>query len=218
MTLPVLYNPGMYDQIFHNLRTPLDWRSNFFRTIKLAKMFEYKRMSLPENMKGAPPTRAEDFPPIGMGPAVWGPIFWKMMHIVTIGYSHFPTEEEQRAAINFFESLQYMIPCPICKEHYKANLAKFPVANVVDSKEKLIRWLFDMHNTINMQLGKPEITWREFVYSMINLAVLPKFSFETATSNQDGRSLFDTQSLLYMVAGIGMGVGGYIAYKHYTKS
>ena len=168
-------------------------------------------MSLPENMKGAPPPQLDNFPPIGMGPAVWGPIFWMTMHIVTLGYPHLPTEEEQKAAINFFESLQYMIPCPICKEHYKANLEKLPVRDVVADKQTLIRWLFNMHNLINTQLGKSEITWQEFVYSMAELSVLPKFSFKQK------QSFFDTQSLLYLVAGIGLGVGGYMAYKYYVK-
>ena len=171
-------------------------------------------LQLPENLKGTPPPQVDNFPPIGMGPAVWGPIFWTTMHIATIGYPSFPTDEEQKAAINFFESLQYMIPCPICKEHYKANLKNFPVNTVVDDKQKLIRWLFNMHNTINKQLGKSEITWREFVYFIANLATLPKFSFQEATQSQKA-SYFDTQSLLYLVAGIGLGVGGYIAYKHY---
>ena len=169
------------------------------------------RPPLPDNMKGEPPQRMEAFPPIGMGPAVWGPIFWMTMHIVTIGYSPFPREEEKAAAINFFESLQYVIPCPICKEHYKANLKESPVRDAVGDKQTLIRWLFNMHNKINQQLKKPTITWQEFVHSVVGLSRLSRFSFQEVSE----RPFFDTQSLLYMVAGIGLGVGGYLAYKHY---
>jgi hypothetical protein len=71
-----------------------------------------------------------------------------------------------------------------------------------------------MHNTINKQLGKREISWREFIYFIVGLSVLPKFSFTDAAAAQQG-SYFNTQSLLYLVAGIGLGVGGYLAYKHY---
>jgi hypothetical protein len=168
-------------------------------------------VELPDNMKGSPPQREEAFPPIGMGPAVWGPIFWTTMHIITIGYSSFPREEEKAAAINFFESLQYVIPCPICKEHYKANLKEFPVRDAVGDKQTLIRWLFNMHNTINQQLNKPKITWHEFIHSVVGLSKLSRFSFQEVSE----RPYFDTQSLLYLVAGIGLGVGGYLAYKHY---
>jgi len=190
--------------------------------VKPQKIVEQKRMSdakleLPENLKGTPPPKTDNFPPIGMGPAVWGPIFWKTMHIVTIGYPSFPTEDEQKAAIDFFESLQFMIPCPICKEHYKMNLQKFPIKDAVTDKQRLIRWLFNMHNTINAQLGKSEITWREFVFSIVELSVIPKFSFQEAAEAQRGRSFLDTQSLLFLIAGIGIGVGGYMMYKHYSK-
>ena len=68
-----------------------------------------------------------------------------------------------------------------------------------------------MHNTINQQLKKPTITWREFVQSVVGLSKLSRFSFQEVSE----RPYFDTQSLLYLVAGIGLGVGGYLAYKHY---
>ena len=58
------------------------------------------------------------FPQIGMGPDVWGPLFWSTMHIVTLGYAETPTKEEQDAATQFFNSLAIVIPCPICRAHY----------------------------------------------------------------------------------------------------
>jgi len=175
------------------------------------------KLELPENMKGVPPAPQDEFPPIGMGPAVWGPIFWRTMHLVTIGYPAFPSKDEQIAAVAFFDSLQFMIPCPICKEHYKDNLKNFPVTDAVENKQKLIRWLFDLHNTINTQLGKPAISWREFVYSIAELAVLPKFSFTDAINAQRPSMMPNTQSLLFLVAGIGLGAAGYYAYKHFLN-
>jgi FAD-linked sulfhydryl oxidase len=215
-TLPARDNPGMYDQIYHNLHTPLPKRIKFFRLTNLAKISNYKRMSLPESMKQPPPPQEEKFPPIGMGPSVWGPIFWTTMHIVSLGYSNFPAEEEKIAAINFFESLQYMIPCPICKEHYKINLDKMPVKDAVHSKQALIRWMFNMHNEVNKQLNKPEFAWKDFIHAMGRLSQMGEFSFSQAAA-ADGRSLLDTQSLLYLAAGIGIGAVAFAAYKHYVK-
>jgi hypothetical protein len=97
------------------------------------------------------------------------------------------------------------------------NLQKFPIKDAVTDKQRLIRWLFNMHNTINTQLGKSEVTWREFVLSIVELSVLQKFSFQEAAESQRGRSFVDTQSLLFLIAGIGIGVGGYMMYKHYSK-
>lgn len=97
------------------------------------------------------------------------------------------------------------------------NLQKLPIKDAVVDKQHLIRWLFNMHNTINAQLGKSEITWREFVFSIVDLSVMQKFSFQEAAEAQRGRSFLDTQSLLFLIAGIGIGVGGYMVYKHYSK-
>ena len=174
-------------------------------------------MTLPENMKHSPSPTQESFPPIGMGPSVWGPIFWKTMHIVSLGYSNFPTETEQQAAIHFFESLQYMIPCPICKEHYKHNLELMPVKDAIKNKQTLIRWMYNMHNAVNKQLGKPEYSWRDFIYFTARLSQLGAFSFEEVLESAGGRSYLDAQSLLYLVAGIGIGAVAFAAYKHYLK-
>lgn len=175
-------------------------------------------LELPTNMKQPPPATeaVESFPPIGMGPSVWGPIFWTTMHIVTLGYPGFPSEQEQTAAINFFESLQYTIPCPICKEHYKFNLEKMPVKDAVHNKQALIRWMFNVHNEVNKQLGKSEFAWKDFIYSMARLSQMSEFSFERKATT-DVRSLMDVQSLLYLAAGVGIGAVAFAAYKHYSK-
>ena len=83
------------------------------------------------------------FPPLGMSPAVWGPIFWSTMHIVSLGYSNTPTEEEQRAATQFYESLAYVIPCPICKDHYRHFLQEMPPT--VNNRDALVAWVFTIH-------------------------------------------------------------------------
>ena len=110
---------------------------------------------------------------MGMGPAVWGPIFWTTMHIVTLGYSHTPTEQEKTAAKNFFESLAHVIPCPICKAHYSEVLAESPPA--VNSRNDLVDWLFNLHNKVNVKLGKSEITFETFVAKMRALSHMERF-------------------------------------------
>lgn len=125
------------------------------------------------------------FPPIGMSPSVWGPIFWTTMHIVTLGYPPNPSKEEQVSAANFFNSLAHMIPCPICKTHYSHFLAQEPVENAVTSRDALINWCFDLHNKVNQKLDKPTITFEQFIANMISLSnqthiALPPSAFHTS--------------------------------------
>lgn len=106
------------------------------------------------------------FPPIGMGPDVWGPIFWATMHIASLGYSQTPTKEEQEAAIAFYRSLSEMIPCPICKVHYKKLLNTLPIESAVKNRDTLVFWVFAIHNKVNVQLRKPEITFYQYIQNM----------------------------------------------------
>jgi len=144
------------------------------------------------------------FPPIGMPPSIWGPIFWQTMHIVTLGYSETPSKEEQVAAIQFFEGLRQMIPCPICKEHYAQHLDISPVSAVVGSRTALIYWMFILHNKVNVQLGKPEFTWSQFIDRTRKLSNLSSIQFEQPSY---------MPLALALLIGIGIGIGGHILYK-----
>lgn len=138
------------------------------------------------------------FPEIGMSPSVWGPIVWTTMHIVSLGYSHSPNAEEKQAAIDFYQSLVHMIPCPICREHYKMFLAKYPVKDAVGNRNDLIYWVFMIHNKVNEQLGKPVLSMEQYIHKM------------TYLSNQHSLSLPSEVSLhsTYLLgAGILLGLG-----------
>ena len=111
-------------------------------------------------------TETKTFPPIGMGPETWGPIFWTTMHIVTLGYPASPSAEEKAGAAAFFNSLRTMIPCPICREHYGAFLAESPVEAATHSRDALVFWAFALHNKVNDRLGKRQISWEEFITHM----------------------------------------------------
>ena len=84
-----------------------------------------------------------------MNPKIWGPSAWLFLHTVTFNYPNNPTEEDKRNYLTFFNSLKHIIPCPLCKEHYIENLKNIPIN--LDSKDKLIEWLFDVHNSVNKQ-------------------------------------------------------------------
>jgi len=92
-------------------------------------------------------------------PTVWGPFFWHTIHIAALGYPKEPTYTEKRAAKEFFESLQFMIPCGVCREHYSKHLQANPISTFLDRRQDLFRWTIDIHNEVNKTLNKP--TWTE---------------------------------------------------------
>jgi hypothetical protein len=94
-------------------------------------------------------------------PSVWGPFFWHTIHIVALGYPKNPTYTDKKCAKEFYESLAFLIPCSICREHYKEHLQAKPIAPFLDSRTDLIKWTIQIHNKVNQMLGKPEWTLEE---------------------------------------------------------
>jgi hypothetical protein len=95
-------------------------------------------------------------------PEIWGPIFWAMMHIVSMAYPDDPTYSEKRAAKDLFNALAQLLPCPVCRTHYKETIQKIPVETWLDNRTSLIEWVWMVHNAVNERLGKPTITQTEF--------------------------------------------------------
>lgn len=63
----------------------------------------------------------------------------------------------------FLESLQTLVPCPICREHYKSHLVKMPIGPSLDNRKDLFRWTIDLHNEVNKMLGKREYSETEVI-------------------------------------------------------
>jgi hypothetical protein len=85
------------------------------------------------------------------------------MHIVAIGYSKHPTYTDKKCAKEFFESLTFLIPCSVCREHYKEHLSSKPITPFLDSREDLLKWTIDIHNKVNKLTNKPQWTEQEVI-------------------------------------------------------
>jgi hypothetical protein len=96
-------------------------------------------------------------------PTAWGPFFWHTMHIVALGYPSKAAYSHKKAAKDFFESLQFLIPCPICREHYSQFLHEHPITPFLDRRDDLFKWTVLIHNEVNTKLGKPRVTELESI-------------------------------------------------------
>lgn len=82
-----------------------------------------------------------------------------------------------------------------------------PVENHVANRDALVKWLFDVHNNVNKQLGKSEITWEQYIEQVKKLHAMSSLTFFETPS--------DTQSIILAgVAGIAVGVAGSYAVNH----
>ena len=96
-----------------------------------------------------------------MEPKIWGNHAWLFLHTITLHYPDNPTEFDKEKYKKFFESLSHVIPCDICKSHYKQNIKKYPIQ--LESKETLTRWLHKIHNIVNVKNGIEEFSYDEFI-------------------------------------------------------
>jgi len=149
-------------------------------------------------------------------PEVWGPFFWHTIHVAALGYSQEPNYSEKKAMKEFFESLQILIPCPICRDHYKSHMAKMPIGPSLDNRKDLFRWTVDLHNEVNEMLGKRKYTETEIIQYYTRLGARGRSPVVTAQDFMEA----DQQAMLKGVAaGIAVSaILGGILYLNLPKS
>jgi Erv1 / Alr family len=104
----------------------------------------------------------------GITNSIWGPIYWKMFHYMTLTYPIVPTQNHIEKIKYFFcELVPVILPCHVCRNHYQKNLDLNPLTEETASiKFKLVMWLLNMHNYVNKQLGKDEMSYEESLVSL----------------------------------------------------
>ena len=89
--------------------------------------------------------------------AEWGPITWDILHGLAERSggctNKLIQEDEKRHWISLFDSIEKMIPCTICREHYKTFLLNRPVNSIIDSpyeslKPFVKKWFWTLHGEI----------------------------------------------------------------------
>ena len=94
----------------------------------------------------------------GMLTYVWGPGLWHALHTMSFNYPVKPSKEDKINYFTYFKSLVNTLPCKYCRENYKKNTSKGSKTHLsmstMKDRETLSRWLFNLHEKINTNLGK----------------------------------------------------------------
>ena len=102
-----------------------------------------------------------------------------------------------------------LIPCPVCREHYKEHLKKLPLSPHLDRRDDLFRWTVQLHNEVNQMLGKPQVTEMESInyYTRIGARERSPFITNVDLEEIDARSMMKGAIL---GAGIVAVAGGFL--------
>lgn len=95
---------------------------------------------------------------MGLAPDHWGPHLWAAIHLICLGAPETLDASQQQAYRDFFHALPSVLPCVTCAEHLRANLKTIPIDNALASNTDLFSWSVNLHNLVNSQLKKPNMT------------------------------------------------------------
>ena len=94
---------------------------------------------------------------MGIHSKVWGQYLWRTLHTITYTFDpKMPTTLREKY-VKFFHVLKDFIPCPICRAHYTKRCELNPPEKNMKSTDTIVGWLNNLHNEINVGLGKPNI-------------------------------------------------------------
>lgn len=88
----------------------------------------------------------------------WHESFWTFLHTITFWITSDKNEEDIQ---NFINSLIVTIPCEECRKHYTELIKSHPLPFNNNDNYKYFKWSVDIHNTVNKQLNKPQISYEE---------------------------------------------------------
>jgi len=111
-----------------------------------------------------------------MKPEIWGPHFWYILHIISFEYPLNPTEYDKRIYHDFYTSLKDVIPCEMCKKHYRNHIHKYPLTPHLDTRDTLIKWVIQVHNFVNASIGKPVMSIEQVMEVYSNLTPVSPFA------------------------------------------
>ena len=91
----------------------------------------------------------------GMLTAIWGPPMWHTLHTISFNYPVKPSKEQKDNYYQYFLTLQHILPCKYCRENLKKNLKNKPLQLCdMKNRETYSRFIYELHERINSQLGK----------------------------------------------------------------
>jgi hypothetical protein len=99
-----------------------------------------------------------------MNQNIWGPHLWFVLHTITFNYPVKPTIEDKKNYKTFLLSLEHILPCNICRRHFKRHIQENPPYTALKSRDSFIKWMIDLHNEVNGETGKKSTyTYKEIL-------------------------------------------------------
>ena len=98
-----------------------------------------------------------------LDPNIWGPSYWFFLMTIAVSYPKKANSVLKKKYYDFIMNLPLFIPDDKMGNKFSRLLDKYPVEPYLDTRESFIKWVHFIHNKINAQLGKQEISYVEAI-------------------------------------------------------
>ena len=89
-----------------------------------------------------------------MNTTFWGPSGWEFLHTLSFIYPDKPSYNDKVKMQHFMNSINYILPCKYCRISFTKYTKSLPIDDYLESKDKMVEWLYKIHNKVNKKLRK----------------------------------------------------------------
>jgi hypothetical protein len=107
-------------------------------------------------------------PTVYLDPKVWGPHYWFFLHTLAMTYPHHPNAVTKKKYYEFIQNLPLFLPVEEVSSEFSKLIDKYPITPYLDNRDSFVRWMHFIHNKVNEQLEKPQITLNDFFVKYYN--------------------------------------------------
>lgn len=98
-------------------------------------------------------------------PTTWGPHYWFFIMTLALAYPDNVNAVVKRKYYDFITNLPVFIPNPEIANRFSNLLDRYPVSPYLDNRESFVKWVHFIHNKVNHELGKEEISYAAAIES-----------------------------------------------------
>ena len=107
-------------------------------------------------------------PTVYLDPKVWGPHYWFFLHTLAMTYPHHPNSVTKKKYYEFIQNLPLFLPVEEVSGEFSKLIDKYPITPYLDNRDSFVRWMHFIHNKVNEELEKPQITLNDFFVTYYN--------------------------------------------------
>lgn len=102
-------------------------------------------------------------------PNVWGPHYWFFLMTMATSYPLKANDVTKKKYYDFINNLPIFIPHASIGNKFSQLIDKYPVSPYLEGKDQFLKWVNFIHNKINEEIGKDEISLAEALNAYYDL-------------------------------------------------